>query len=55
MANSNYTIQNMFDALHNEFGASQKFEDVPASVLDAENTDQPQSIDLPKFMKDAAA
>ena len=55
MANSNYTIQDMFNALHNEFGAFQKFEDVPASVLEAENTDQAQFIDLPKYMKDESA
>ena len=55
MANSNYTIHDMFNALHNEFGAFQKFEDVPASVLEAENADQGQFIDLPKYIKDVAA
>ncbi|NNE82726.1 MAG: hypothetical protein HKN28_02025 [Alphaproteobacteria bacterium] len=45
----------MFDLLHNEFGAFQKFEDVTASILEAENADQAQFIDLPKYMKDSAA
>ena len=55
MALSNQTIFNMLAALQNEFGAFQQFEDVPASVLDAEDTDQAQVIDLPKFKKDATA
>ena len=55
MALSNQTIHNLLDALQSEFGAFQQFEDVPASVLEAENADQPQFIDLPNFMKDVAA
>jgi hypothetical protein len=36
MAYSSQTIHDMFDALQKRIGSFPKFEDVPASVLDAE-------------------
>ena len=55
MAHSNLTIHNMFDALQNRFGAFQEFEDVPASVLDAEIADEVRLDDLPIIVQEAVA
>jgi len=45
----------MFDALQSRFGAFQEFEDVPASVLDAEIADETRLDDLPIIVQEAAA
>lgn len=40
MAPDTHTIHDMFDALQERFGAFPAFEDVPASVLEAEAADE---------------
>jgi hypothetical protein len=55
MAHSNQTIHNMFDALQNRFGAFLEFEDVPASVLDAEKANEPRFDDFSNMAQEAAA
>ena len=55
MVHSNLTIHNMFDALQSRFGAFQEFEDVSASVLDAEIADETRLDDLPVIVQEAVA
>jgi hypothetical protein len=55
MAHSNQTIHDMFDALQNRFGAFLEFEDVPASVLNAEIANEARFDNLPKIVQEAVA
>jgi hypothetical protein len=55
MAHSNQTIHDMFDVLQKRFGAFREFEDVPASVLDAEKASEARFDELAKIMHEAAA
>ena len=55
MVHSNLTIHNMFDALQSRFGAFQEFEDVSASVLDAEIADEARLDDLPIVAQEVVA
>jgi hypothetical protein len=45
----------MFDALQKRIGSFPKFEDVPASVLDAEKAAEAGLGELPKIAREAAA
>jgi ribosomal protein S8 len=55
MAHSNQTIHDMFNALQNRFGAFLEFEDVPASVLNAEIASEARFDDLTNIAQEAVA
>jgi len=55
MAHSIRTIHDMFDALQQRFGPFPLFQDVSASVLDAEKASEVQLDILPKIARAAVA
>ena len=55
MAHSKQSIHDMFDALQQRFGPFAQFEDVSASVVDAEKANEVQLDILPKIARTAMA
>jgi hypothetical protein len=55
MAHYNQTIHDMFNALQNSFCAFLEFEDVPASVLEAEKVNETWFVNISNMDEQVAA